>query len=136
MAWIHREPFWFVWPDCTNVFIGRQCFKACEALGDVRGQQEGVKRLFQVLMPLVIVCLDYGFFPGPGHALDWAIGPGVIGAREPVCNRLVVADTCQEMFDGIVVLCPVGELDTVIGQSGLEAIEHGRAQMTPALGGD
>jgi hypothetical protein len=92
--------------------------------------------LFQVLMALVIVCLDCDFFSGPGPALDWTSGPGVMGVREPVINSPVVADTGQDRCEGIVVLCPVGERATVIGQHGLEAIGHGRAQLTPALGGD
>jgi hypothetical protein len=136
MAWIDRQPVWFLWPDFTNVFIGSQSLQGFEALGAVIGHQEGVKRLLQVLMRLVIGLLDGGFLSCPVQALDVAMGPGGIGGREPVCNRMCVADTCQDRFEGLLVLFPAGARDPGSGQHGMDAIGHGHDQMTQALGGD
>jgi hypothetical protein len=37
------------------------------------------------------------------------------------------------MFEGIFVLSPVGELDTVISQNSMDATGHGRDQITQEL---
>jgi hypothetical protein len=136
MVWINHQSFWFLLPDFTNVFVGSKSFESFEALGEVIGHQERVEMLFQVLMRLVIVFLDRGFFSCPVHALYLPIGPGVIGVREPVFNGMFITDTGNDMFEGLLVLFPVGELDTVIGQKGMEAIGHGRDQLTEALCSD
>jgi hypothetical protein len=135
MAWINHQSFWFWWPDFTTVFVGRQALEGVEAPGEVRGHSAGVERLVPVLRRLVIVFLDCGFFSCTVQARYLPSGPGVIGGRAPVCDGLFVTDAGQAMGEGLCVLVPGGELETVIGQHGREALGHGRDQMTEALGG-
>lgn len=54
----------------------------------------------------------------------------MIGLGEPVFNGMFITNTCKDMFEDIFVLFPVGELDTVIGQNDMDAIEHGRDKIT------
>lgn len=135
MAWINRQAFWFLLPDFTDVFIGSKSLEGFEAFGEVIGHQDTVEMLFQMLMRLVIVFLDWGFFSCSVHALDLAIGPGVIGVREPVFNGMFITDTCKDMCEGRFVVFPISDLDPVIGQNDMDAIGHGRDQMTEELCG-
>ena len=43
---------------------------------------------FQLVVVLVVVALDGGFFDGAVHALDLPVGPGMIGFGEPVIDAV------------------------------------------------
>jgi hypothetical protein len=43
---MHGKPFWFLWPDFTDVCIGSESLQGLEVLGEVIGQQEGVTLRF------------------------------------------------------------------------------------------
>jgi hypothetical protein len=129
MAWIDGKAFGFFLPALTDVFIRGKPSEGFESLGEIVGRQEGIEVLFEVLMRLAIEFSDRGFFEGAVHALDLAIGPGVIGFGEAVPHPILLADAVENMREGIVIAFAVGELDTVIGEHCMDLIGYGGNQV-------
>jgi hypothetical protein len=75
-------------------------------------------------MRLIIEFSDRGFFEGAVHALDLAIGPGVIGFGQAMGDGVFIADPCKDVFEGMLIPFPVRELDAVIGQHDMDFIGH------------
>lgn len=86
-----------------------------------------------MLTRLIIEFFDCGFFEGAVHALDLAIGPGMIGFGQPMYNGMFIADPCKDVFEGILIPFPVHELDNVIGEHGVDVVGHGSDEVAQEL---
>jgi hypothetical protein len=117
MVRIAPKAFGLFVPALTDIFIRSKPSEAFESLGEIIGHQEGVEVLFEVLMRLVIAFLDRGFFVGAVHALDLAVGPGMIRCGEAMLTAMRLAYTPKDMLEGICILLAVGELHTVVRQN-------------------
>ena len=84
-------------------------------------------------MALVVVALDGGLFQGAIHPLDLAIRPRVIGLGQAMLDS-VLATSAIEAVDAQhrswprAVLRRIAELDTVVGEHGVDLIRHGLDQ--------
>lgn len=84
-------------------------------------------------MAVVVVTLHGGFLDGSVHALDLAVGPGVIGFGQTMFDSTAKTDAVEGMTTeasrwSSAVPGQVGELNTVVGQHGVDAIGNGRNQ--------
>ncbi len=67
-------------------------------------------------MILVVKAFDGRLLERAVHAFDLAVRPGMLDLREPVFDAIFVADTVEEVDEGITIPLLVGELNAVIRQ--------------------
>ncbi len=82
----------------------------------------------QLIMAIVMVTLDGGLFDRAVHPFDLAVGPWVVGFRQPMLDPIGVADHVEAHWSGIgSVPVPglLGELDAVVRQDGVDLVRHG-----------
>jgi hypothetical protein len=94
--------------------------KCFEAASEAIGLDEVVQVEVELLVAVIMAAFDGSFFKGAVHPLDLSICPGVFGLREPVLNGQFAASPLEEMYSGVFVLLPVGELDAVVTQHGMD----------------
>jgi hypothetical protein len=130
MVRIDAEAIWLFRPGCADELVGCQPFKGLQALGEVVGIQECCEMRFQLLASGVMVAPDGGFLDGPVHALDLAIGPGMVWLCQPVPDAVLAAAQVEHMrhvprcrpiaFAGLVA-----ELHAVVGEDGVDLVGNG-----------
>jgi hypothetical protein len=91
--------------------------------------------LFQLCVIVVMEAPDGGFLNGPIHPLDLSVGLGVFHLSQTMLDAVIVADPVEDVLEGISVAGPVGELDAIIGQDGMNGVRHGRDQIAQELSG-
>ena len=90
----------------------------------------------QLIMIVVVIPLDRGVLDRAVHPFDLAVGPGVIGFRQPVLDPVCVADHVKahgSRIDCVPVSRLLGELYAIIGQDGVDVIGHGFEQVLKEL---
>jgi len=85
---------------------------------------------FELVMGVVEVSLDGGVLDGPVHAFDLPVGPGMVGLGEAVFDSTKETEPVEGMATkacggSLAVLGKVGELDTVVGEHGVDAVRNG-----------
>lgn len=91
--------------------------------------------LFQLVRIVVVEALDGGFLDGSVHSLDLPVGPGMLHLGQAMLDAVIVADPVEDVLEGISITSPVGELNAIIGQDGMNGVGHGRDQIAQELGG-
>ena len=76
----------------------------------------------ELVVAVVVITLDCRLFQGAVHALDLAIGPGMVRLRQPVLDAVSAADLIEAVHTpacrgALAVLGQLGELDTVLGST-------------------
>jgi hypothetical protein len=113
---VESESFRLLCPAFADELVG------CEAPEGLQPSAEGVSRdeVGQVLAELIVVvvmeALDGRLLDRPVHPLDLTVRPGVLHLGEPVLDAVFATDAVEDVFEGIAVTRPIGELDAVIGQ--------------------
>ena len=90
----------------------------------------------ELVVVVVVIAFDCGFFNGAVHPLYLTIRPGVGNFCEPVLNIVFSADPVKDMFKGCGVLFAIGELDSVIGENDVDFIGKHFDQIAQKLGRD
>ena len=124
MVRIHGKAVGFFGPALTDVFIRGESFERFEALGEVVGHQESIQVLFQMVMGVIVILFHGGVFERAVHAFDLAIRPGMIGFGQPMVDAMPLTDAIKDMLKGILIALPVGELDAIIGQYGVDLVGY------------
>jgi hypothetical protein len=88
------------------------------------------------LMGLIVVFLHRRFLEHPVHAFHLTIRPGMVGFGQPMDNAILLADAIEDMMKRVSIALPVGELDTIIGQHGVERVGYSGDGVAQELGGD
>ena len=125
MAWIDSKAFWFFLPALTDVFIWGKSPQGFKSFSEIVGHQEGVEVLLEVLMRLIVIFFDRGFFEGAVHALDLAISPGMIGFGEAVLDPVLLTHARKDMLEGILIPLAIGALHAIVRQDRVNFIGHG-----------
>jgi hypothetical protein len=120
-------------PALTDIFIRRKPSEGFESLGEIIGHQEGVEMLFQVLMRLVIVAFDRGFFECTVHALSLPMGPGMMRFGEAMLNTMLLAYTPEDIREGLLILLAISELHAVVRQDGVDLVWDGSDEVAEEL---
>ena len=105
----------------------------------------------QLVVTVVMKAFDGGLFDRAVHPFDLTIGPGMVGLGQPVLDsaspRLLepVAQPCRDLAehveahrpgaDGVPVPRLFCELDSVVGENGVDLTGHGCEQVLKELPG-
>jgi hypothetical protein len=65
---------------------------------------------------------DGGFLDRAIHPLDLAVCPRVPHLREAVFDPVLAANAVEDVREGVRIQGPVGELNAVVGQHGVDLI--------------
>lgn len=87
-------------------------------------------------MIVVMIPFDRGVLDRAVHPFDLAVGPGVIGLRQPMLDPVYVADhvkTHGSRIECVPVSRLFGELDAIIGQDRVDVIRQGFEQVLKEL---
>ena len=117
----------FFCPCFHDEFVGRQTLESFEPAGIVVCVDEVGEVGFELLMPVVMVALDGGFFDRPVHALDLSVGPRVLDFGQAVLNAVLAASHVEHMHhrggcQSTRVARREGELDAIVRQNGVDLI--------------
>jgi hypothetical protein len=135
MVRIDGKSCWLLLPALTDVLIGGESLQRFEALREIIGHRESMQMFLQVVMSLVVIHLHVGFFACAVHAFHLAIGPGMVGFGEPMVDAMLMADAIEDIVEGVLIALPVGTLEIVIGQHGVDLVWHGGDQVVQELCG-
>jgi hypothetical protein len=78
MDGIESKSIWFFLPAFADEFVGRKAAESLESFGEVVGSDEVAEMNAQLLMAVVVVALNSGFFDGAVHTLDLAVSQGSV----------------------------------------------------------
>ena len=127
MGWVESKSVRLILPAFADEFVNGKSAEGLESLGEVIGGDEVAEVSSQLIVAVVVVALDSGLLDGPVHALDLAVDPGMIRFGKPVIDAMRKTDPVKGMSAKarrwpFAVLGKVGELDSVIGEHGMDAI--------------
>lgn len=97
MGWIEPEAFRAVCPDFVDVFEGREAVQRLKPFDEVAGQKEVGEVPLQLVVGFVVIAGDGRFPEGAVHALDLAVGPGVVQLGEPTFDAMGLAEQIEGM---------------------------------------
>jgi hypothetical protein len=84
-------------PGLADELIGCHTAKSLEPFGEVVSHEEGLQVLFELLMGLVVVALDGGFFKSAVHPLNLPVGPGMLRPGAAVFDGILLAGIGESM---------------------------------------
>jgi hypothetical protein len=140
MDWVESKSVRCLCPDLAEVFVGREAFERLESSGEVVGSEEVVQVRFELVVGVVKVALHRSVLDGSVHALDLPVGPGMVGFGKPVLDSVDMADAVEGVAAktcgwALTVLRQVGELDSVVGEYGVDTIWNGFDERLEERGG-
>jgi hypothetical protein len=80
--------------------------------------------MFQVLIGLLIISMDRGFFESSVHVPHLAIRPEMVSVGQPVDDGVLLTDACKDVLEGISILFLTCKLDAVIGKYAMNFVEN------------
>ena len=112
------------------MFVGRQASEGLKSLGKVVGHEEGLDARFELGVRAVMVALNGRLFESSVHSFDLAIGPGMVRLGQPVLDAVGFAKHVEHMHappgrGSETVLRQIGELETVVGEQGVDFVGNG-----------
>ena len=94
----------------------------------VVGVQEDLDVGASFVVAGVVAAAHGGVLERAVHPFDLAIGPRVVGLRQPVLDAMFPADAAEDVLHCEDVAVAMGKLDAVVGQDGMDSIGHSRNQ--------
>ena len=129
MVWIWLEAVGLVCPVLGDELERGEPLEGLQAPDEVVGVHEGGEVSSQTVVAFIVIATDGGVLQGAVHAFDLAIGPWVVGLCQAVLDAMHAARPVKRMAapaGGRLLPVPgqVGELDAIVGQDGMDRIEH------------
>ena len=129
MDGIESKSSWFFLPASADEFVGGKAAESLESFGEVVGSDEVAEMNAQLVMAVVVVALNSGFFDGAVHTLDLAVSPGMIGFGKSMVDAMQQAGAIEGMAAkaggwSLSILWKISELDAVVGEHGVNAIRN------------
>ena len=84
-------------------------------------------------MVLVMIAVDGSLLEGSVHALDLAIGPGMIELGKSVFDDMLMTHTIKDVFEGRGIFFAVSKLDAVVSKDGVDVIRHSGNEIAQEL---
>src|SRR5712691_8250276 len=94
---VESKSIGFVSPEFAEVFVGSEALESLESSGEVVGFEEVGQVRFELVVGVVEVAFDGGVLDGSVHALDLAVGPGMVGLGKPLFDSMEVAGAVERM---------------------------------------
>jgi hypothetical protein len=119
-----------VGPEFADGFEGCQAVKGLESASEVVGSDEVLQVRFELFVRVIEEAFDGGFLDGPVHPFDLSVGPGMVGLGQTVADAMTTTDAIEGMSTPScrkpsTVFRQIGELDSVVGEHGVNAIWNG-----------
>ena len=92
----------------------------------------------QLIVIFVMEAFDSRVLDRPVHPFDLSIGPGVVRLGQAVLYTIGLADHVEPHgpgIDRVAIARLLGELDTIVGQDGMDPIGHGFEHVLQELPG-
>ena len=129
MDWVESKSIRGLRPEFAEVFVGREPSECLESSSEVVGFEEVGQVRFELFVGVVKVALDRCVLNGSIHAFDLSVCPGMVRFGKAVFDSVSVAQPVEGMAapsgrNSSTVLRQVGELDTVVGEHGVDAIRN------------
>jgi len=102
MVRIGNQLLWVFRRGLTGHLEGSAPSQSFEVSGEVVGHHEGQHVSLQHSGVGIAEGVDRGFFDRPVHALDLAIGPGVVDLGQTMLDAVQVADTIKNVPTEII----------------------------------
>jgi hypothetical protein len=133
MDGVESKSIRFLLPAFADEFVGCESAEGLESFGEVVSSDEVAEVSAELVVVIVVVALNCGLFEGAVHALDLAVGPGMIGLSEPMIDAMGKTDPVKRVATkasrwSLSILRLVGKLDAVVGEHGMDAIRNSRDQ--------
>jgi hypothetical protein len=127
MGWIEGKSVGLILPLFTDEFVGSKAAEGFESLGEVVSRYEVSEMDTQLFMAVIVVALHGSFLDGSVHAFDLSVCPRVVWLGEPLFDSVKVAEPVEGVSTkacgwSLTVLRKIGELDSVVGEHGVDAV--------------
>lgn len=97
MVRIDSEALWVFRPGLTDHLEGCAPSQGLEVSGEALGHHKDQHVRFQRCEVGIVEDLDRGLFDRPVHALDLAVGPGMVDLGQTVLDAVFVADAIKNV---------------------------------------
>ena len=133
MDGIESKSVGFLLPAFADEFVSSKTAEGLQSFGEIVGSDEVAEMSAQLVVAVVVVALNGGFFDGAVHTLDLAVSPGMVRFGEPVVDAMPKTDPVKRMAAKagrwpLAILRQIGELDAVVGEHGMDPIRDSRDQ--------
>ena len=81
--------------------------------------------LAKLIVAFIVIAFDCRVLDRSVHPLDLAVCPGVIDFGQPVFDFVFIANTAEDVPEGIFLPGLIGELDAVVGQNRMDPVGNG-----------
>jgi hypothetical protein len=130
---IEFESFRLGSPAFADVLVRRQALQGLQPSSVVVGVNEVGKVCFELIVSIVMVALDGRFLDRAVHALDLAIGPGMLDLGQPMFDTILLAAHIEHMCHvscrrTVRIARREGELDPIVGENRVNLIGDSRDQ--------
>ncbi|MDA9535300.1 hypothetical protein ACM41_03085 [Bradyrhizobium sp. CCBAU 21362] len=103
------------------MFVRREAAQGLQAPSVVVGGDEVGKVSFELIVSIIVVALDGRFLDRAVHALDLAIGPGMLDPGQPMFDPVILASHIEHMRHvscrrAVRIAGREGELDPIVGE--------------------
>lgn len=88
MGWIESKSVGLFLPAFTDEFVNGETAQSPGSLGEVVSGDKVSEMGPQLVVAIVVVALDGGFFDGTVHAFHLPVGPGMIRFRQPMFDAV------------------------------------------------
>lgn len=125
------ESLWLGSPAFADVFVGREALQGLQPPSVVVGVNEVGKVCFELIVSIVMVALDGRFLDRAVHALDLAIGPGMLDLGQPMFDAILLAAHIERMCRVScrrAVRVARRELDPIVGENRVDLVGDSRDQ--------
>ena len=133
MGRIEPESFGLFCRAFANEFVRREAFECLEATTEIVAGNEVSQMLSKLIMAVVIVALDGSVLDRSVHALDLAIGPGMLDLGQPMFDAILLAAHIEHMCRvscrlAVRVARRESELDPIVGENRVDLVGDSRDQ--------
>ena len=133
MERLEFESFWLGSPAFADVFVRREALQGLQPSSVVVGVDEVGEVSFELIVSIVMVALDGRFLDRAVHALDLAIGPGMLDLGQPMFDAILLAAHIEHMCHvscrrAIRVARGESELDPIVGENRVDLVGDSRDQ--------
>ena len=118
-------------PELADVLVGRETLEGLEALGEVVGCDEVGEMASKLIMGFAVEAFDRRLLDRSVHALDLAVGPGMLGLGKVMVDVGLGAGIFEGVSPEGLVTCDqlldlgrrptrapgIGEVQTVVGRT-------------------
>src|SRR5579859_2895005 len=127
---IKSKPIRIFLPGFADEFIRSKASESFESSGKVVSSHEVSHVCTKLGVAVVMEAVNSGLFDGAIHTFDLSVGPRMPGLSEAMIDSVQKTDPVERVSaetsrGAFTIFGQIGELDSVVGQYGMNAIGNG-----------